>query len=133
MTKFFLDLYSMTHEFYRTRNRGAERALAEGLCIVTCMFGFMNILNIVELITGTRIPLPLGTRIRIIVLGLAFYALGIFCVKWFIKQHPLLQSSDQMREHSDRMSRPHKIGLLSVVVGNLALLIVLSEYLRKWR
>jgi hypothetical protein len=131
MTTFFLDLYSMTHEFYRTRNRGAEKALAEGLCVVTCMCAFMNVVNFFELIAGSRIPLPLENRMRIIVFGLSFYVLGMVCVKCFIKQHPLLQSSEQMREHSERLPRSRKVALLSIVVGNLALLIALAQFLRK--
>lgn len=130
MTKFFLDLYSMTYEFYRIRNPGAQKHLAEGLCVVTCMCVFMNAVNTFELVAGSRIPLPLGNRMRIIVFGLSFYVLGTVCVKWFIKQHPLLQSSEQMREHSEQMSRSRKVALLTVVIGNLALLIALAQYLR---
>ncbi len=131
MAKFFLDLYSMTHEFYRTRNRGAEKTLAEGLCVITGFFALLNIALIVELLAGGRILPAHVSRMHIISFGLVACAIGIVCVKWFIKQHPLLQSSDQMREHSERLARSRKVALLSVVVGNLALLIALAQYLRK--
>lgn len=130
MAEFFADLYSIAYEFYRIRDAGSERQLPRILCIVTGMCVFMNLVNVFELLTGIRIPLPLGNRMSVIASGVVCFGLGVLCVNWFLKTHPELQSPEKMRDRSIGLSRTRKVALLAAVVGNFILLFILSSLVR---
>ena len=125
MTNFFIDLISVTHDFYWTRDRATAKTFTQGLCVITCLFFCLNVCLLYELVTGIRVPLPLGDRNKVMAFGLATMGILLLCVKLFVRLHPVLQSVEQMRQHSLRLTRRRKATLLSMVVSNLVLFLVM--------
>lgn len=126
MTRFLFDLYAMTYEFYRARDPDSPKPLSEGLCVVTCLFFFLNLLQLTEFVTNSKIPLPLDSRFKIAVFGLTAMGVLYLGVKYLIGKHPASQSPELMREYSLRLSRRRKTALIGFVVGNFILLILLA-------
>lgn len=130
MSNLIVDLYSITHEFYRGRKISAAKIHAEAVCILTILLGIFNVINLIEFGTGIRVVATNFSRIEIIVIGTITYGFGILCMKWFIQKNPLIQSEKMMREHSNSISRARKMTLLGSVIANVALFAGLSAYLR---
>lgn len=126
MIRFLFDLYALTYEFYRARDPDSPKPLSEGLCVITCLFFLLNLLKLSELVTNSKILLPLDSRFKITVFGLTAMGILYLGLKYLIGKHPASQSPELMREYSSRLSRHRKTALISFVVGNFILLILLA-------
>jgi ABC-type Fe3+-siderophore transport system permease subunit len=128
MTKFFVDLYSMVYEYYRIRQPVIARTNAEGVCLATSFFCFLNIVQLVELLTGVKRLLPNFNRRELWIIAIPTYLLLSLCMMWFIRRHSALRTPEDIHAHSLGISRGRKITLLAFVIGNFVTMVLVAQF-----
>mgnify|MGYP001554101220 CR=1 FL=1 len=132
MTTFFVDLYAMTFAFYQARSPRDNRVYALAICVITGILALLNSAQIVEMIVGRKIRIPLNNQLETVIAGLGVFGIGWFCMRYFVSRHPVLQTSEAMCSHSIELSRFRKVGILATVITDLCLFIMGSYYVHKF-
>jgi len=132
MTTFFVDLYAMTFAFYQARSPRDNRVYAQAICVITGILVLLNSAQIVEIVVGRKIRIPLNNQLETVIAGMGAFGIGWYCMRHFVTRHPVLQASEAMCSHSMELSRFRKVGILVTVITNLCLFIVGSYYVHKF-